>query len=309
MPASLRPIVTHPLLALVLLSLIWGYSWVLSKVGLQFTDPLTYAVLRIGFGTACLFLVLALTGRRLRPTRPGMMCVLGVIQVTGYVGLSVWATAEGTAGRTAMLVFTMPFWTMLIAWPVLGERLERLQWLVAVIAMAGLAMIINPLHWRVETTLELRSKVLAVAAGLCWAIGSIMLKRLQRQTPLEPLSMTAWQMLFGTVPLLLLSAIRGWPSIQWTPLFTMTVVYNAVLTSAAGWWLWVYALKRLPSGMASMSMFAVPALALLLSWLHLGERPDRLEGTGIALLALALLILTASTARRHLRLRAVADNG
>lgn len=300
---------THPLFALGLLSLIWGYSWVISKVGLQHSDPLSFAVLRMGLGSVCLFVMLAMMRRPLRPARPVMMLVLGLLQTTGYIGLSVWATADGAAGRTAMLVFTMPFWTMLMAWPVLGERMARLEWMVALLALCGLLLIINPAQMVHDSPAEFRSKLLAVGAGLMWAAGSIVLKRLQRSTPLEPLSMTAWQMLLGTVPLLALMLWRGIPPLSWTPLFTMTVVYNAALTSAAGWWLWVYVLKRLPSGIASMSMFAVPVLALLLSWLQLGERPDGAEAAGIGILAIALLLLTLGTARRHLRQRADAAAG
>ncbi|HNT27127.1 MAG TPA: DMT family transporter, partial [bacterium] len=43
-------------------------------------------------------------------------------------GLVVWALTSGAAGKTSVLTYTMPFWVMLIAWPVLRERPSPLQW-------------------------------------------------------------------------------------------------------------------------------------------------------------------------------------
>jgi drug/metabolite transporter (DMT)-like permease len=42
-----------------------------------------------------------------------------------------WALVEGGPGKTAVLIFTMPIWTLLLAWPILGERVRGKQWLAA----------------------------------------------------------------------------------------------------------------------------------------------------------------------------------
>jgi drug/metabolite transporter (DMT)-like permease len=49
------------------------------------------------------------------------------LTTTGSVGFSTWALESGAAGKTAVLVYTMPFWVLLLAWPILAERIRGLQ--------------------------------------------------------------------------------------------------------------------------------------------------------------------------------------
>ena len=110
--------------ALLLLALIWGYNWVVMKVGLEYSQPFTFAALRTFLGAVTLFIVLPIMRRSLRPRALGLTTLLGVLQTTGFVGLPTWALESGGAGKTAILTYTMPFWLLLMAWVVLGERLR-----------------------------------------------------------------------------------------------------------------------------------------------------------------------------------------
>ena len=67
-------------------------------------------------------------------------------QTTLNFGATTMALAGGGAGRTSVLVFTMPFWTLLLAWPVLHERVRGAQWLAIALAFAGLVLVVEP--WR-----------------------------------------------------------------------------------------------------------------------------------------------------------------
>ena len=112
----------RPALSLVLLSLFWGYSWIWNKLALLDAGPFTFSAYRMLLAATSLLLVLPLTRRSVRPTGVRDLLVLGLVQTTGFVGLSMWALVEGGVGSTSILVFTMPFWTLLLAWPFLGER-------------------------------------------------------------------------------------------------------------------------------------------------------------------------------------------
>ena len=63
----------------------------------------------------------------------------------------------------------MPFWTILIAWPVLHERLRGTQWLAVGLALAGLTLIVEPWDWHGA----LAPKLWAVLSGFGWAAGTI----------------------------------------------------------------------------------------------------------------------------------------
>ena len=76
--------------------------------------------------------------------------VTGFFQTTINFGSTTMALAGGGAGRTSVLVFTMPFWTLLLAWPVLGERVRGMQWVAIAFALAGLALVVEPWNWQGE---------------------------------------------------------------------------------------------------------------------------------------------------------------
>lgn len=122
---------------LLLLSLIWGYNWVVMKQVMRYVDPFDFSALRTFLGSLALFAVLALRGRPLRPAALGGMLWLGLLQTAAFTGLIQWALVSGSAGKTAVLVYTMPFWLLPMAWGFLGERVRASQWMAVALALGG----------------------------------------------------------------------------------------------------------------------------------------------------------------------------
>ena len=133
-------------LALMLLCLIWGYNWVVMKNALHFAGPFDFAALRTLLGALCLFIVMLILKKPFKIQEIPSLIVLGLLQTAGFTGLLVWALVEGGAGKTAVLTYTMPFWTMLLAWPLLGEKLSGWQWPAAFFSLMGILFILDPLH-------------------------------------------------------------------------------------------------------------------------------------------------------------------
>lgn len=284
-----------PLLASILLSICWGYNWVFLKIGLLDAGPFSFLALRMTLSSVCLLAILPITGRPLVPGRVPELVLLGLVQTSAVIGLAMWALVEGGAGRMAFLVNAMPFWALLLAWPLLGERIRGWQWLAALLAACGLCAILQP--WALSGPVA--SKLMAVAAGAAWAAGAIMVKRIQKRGPIDLLSMTAWQMVFGTLPLLALGWLIVEPPVVWSNRFiTMLLVTSLVMTSFC-WLLWVYVLKHLPAGIASLSTLAIPVVAILSSSFHLGERPDPIEWWGMGLITVALMLLAHQVLQEH----------
>ena len=277
-----------PMAALAFISLIWGYSWVLNKLALDSAGPFTFSAWRMSIASLCLLLALALTGRSLRPGRWPELLRLGLVQTTGFVGISMWALVEGSIGRTAILVFTMPFWTIAFAWPLLQEKIRDWQWLALGLALAGLTSIVQP--WHIQGSLL--SKGLAVASGIAWAISSVEVKRMQRRAPMDLLSLTAWQMVFGTLPLWLIASAVGEPAPAWSAEFVAILLTLAVVSTALCWFLWMYALRHLHTGVASMGMLVIPVVALVSAHWHFGETTSPGEYIGFGLIGSALALLS-----------------
>jgi drug/metabolite transporter (DMT)-like permease len=275
-------------LSLAVIAPIWGYSWVVSKVALTYATPFTFIALITSSCTFCLFVLLVATGRSLRPPPLRWTIAIGVLQTTLFNSLATLALSVGGAGKVSVLAYTMTFWLLLLAWLFLGERLRGMQWPAVALAFAGLVLVVRP--WDIGGAL---SGALAAAAGLAWAGGSLLVKLLQRRTDVDALSLTAWQMAAGAVPLVAFALVTqsGWP--EWTGTFIACLAYSALLSNALCWGLWVIALRSLRAGAAAMGTLAVPVIGVVASWMQLGERPTGVEAAGMGLIIAALAVLAA----------------
>ncbi|QEL65263.1 hypothetical protein OTERR_17870 [Oryzomicrobium terrae] len=277
-----------PTLALATLSLIWGYTWVLSKQSLAYAPPFAFAAERCVGGAIALFVVLKLLGKPMKLQAPRATIAIALTQVAGFMVFQTWALVEGGPGKTAVLIFTMPIWTLLMAWLILGERVRGGQWLAAASTLTGLILIIEP--WDMHTSLF--SKFLGVMAALCWATGSILIKRLRSRVPVDLFTLTAWQMALGAIPLLILATLVPERPTEWAPHFIGLLAFISVVSTGMCWWLWSYILDRVPAWEASLSVLGTPVVAILSSRLTLGEEFKVLEVTGILLIGGGLLLLS-----------------
>lgn len=283
-------------LALFILAFFWGYNWVVMKNALAFAGVFQFIALRTGIGAVCLFILIALMRKPFKIKCLPTLLLLGLLQTSGFTGLLMWALVEGGAGKTAVLTYTMPFWVMLLAWPLLGEKLQGLQWLAAILSAMGIVLILDPLHLGADQF----SMFLAVLSGVCWALAVIVAKKLHQKAPeLDLLTLTAWQMLFGSMPILIAVWLIPAPPIQWTPYFIGAVIYNAIFCNALAWLLWLYALQRLQAGVASMTSMLAPVVGVIAAWIQLNEVPNHAELWGMLLIGVALLLISYFSIKQH----------
>lgn len=270
--------------ALAFLTLIWGMNWMAMKFGLQYAHPVVYNIERTLVAIAVLFAVMLWQKRPLKPQSWTAVVVTGFFQTTINFGATTMALAGGGAGRTAVLVFTMPFWTMIIAWPVLHERVRGSQWFAVACALTGLVLVVEPWSWQGE----LAPKLWATLSGFGWAAGSVATKYFQRQQRVDMLNLIAWQMVTGILPICLIPLLWPLPAAQWNAVYVSALLYAGVIATGLGFILWTAVLAWLPAGTASLNMFAIPVLALVSSMLVFGERLAATEWLGIAAIGAGL---------------------
>lgn len=274
--------------ALVFLTLIWGMNFMAMKFGLQYAHPVIYNIERTWVASALVFGVLLWERRPLKPESWTAVIVTGFFQTTINTGAITMALAGGGAGRTAVLVFTMPFWTMLIAWPVLHERVRGSQWFAVGFALAGLVLVVEPWNWQGE----LAPKLWATLSGFGWAAGTVATKYFQRHRHIDMLNLIAWQMVAGIIPISLIPLVYPLPPAQWNGIYVSALLYTGVIATGIGFILWTAILAWLPAGTASLNMFAIPVIALVSSMLVFGERLSAAEWLGIASIGAGLAIVS-----------------
>lgn len=281
------------LLALAGMALVWGYNWVVMKKVLAYVGPFDFSALRNLFGALTLFLVIKLLKRSMGIRAWPRVLLLGILQTGAFSALIQLALLAGAAGKTSILVYTMPFWVIPMAWLAFGEKVHGTQWLALLLAALGLVLILQP--WQQSSSHT--SEILAISAGLCWALSAVVAKWIKRDYPMEALPLTAWQMLFGALALCIATWIVPEKPIEPAPYFFGALIYNAFLATALAWFLWLFALQHLSAGMAGLSALGVPVVGTLAGWLELGEKPAGLELAGMIIIAVALLVISLRSIR------------
>jgi len=101
--------------ALIALSAIWGYNWVVMKECLRYSGALDFAALRTSMGAVGLFALLLWKRKPLRPKEIPWTIFLGLLSTTGCIGFVTVALVSGGVGKTAILVYTMPFFVLILS--------------------------------------------------------------------------------------------------------------------------------------------------------------------------------------------------
>jgi len=272
--------------AVIALALVWGYTWVVLKIATGGASPFVLVAIRMVLGAAALFALSALTRKPLKSPPPVHTAAIGIFQVTLMSSFQVLALSTGGAGKTALLVYTFPFWIPLLSFGLLDERLSRGRITAIVIAAFGLAFVLYPLDFGHDVL----SKVFALASAVSWAFGSIFTKRFRAKHHVELLPFTAWQMTYGAIPVALLALLVPGGYVHFTPTFTIALAYIVIFGTATAFWLWFFIMERLSAVGAGIASLLTPVVSVLAAWIQLHESPGIPELIGMVLIVVALLI-------------------
>ena len=259
--------------AFAALCVIWSSTWLAIKVGLRDLPPISFVAIR--FVIAVVVLVAVSLGRvRLLPKRRSEWALLaftGVLMFAMNYGLLFWGEQHVSSGLAAVLQATIPIFGMLFAHLLIPSEPLRWQRVAgALLAIGGVALICGRL-------LD-RNGVMAFWAGLGIVIGgagaafsNVLLK--QRALELAPAMIAAWQMIFGTIPMLALGAVvEGNPlRFHWSGMALFCLFYLAVIGSALTFLLLYWLLPRMSVTNLQTISLITPAGAVAFGWLLGGE--------------------------------------
>ena len=172
------------------------------------------------------------------------------------------------SGQASVLGFTMPLWSALISWAVLGERLSGRMLLGLLFGGAAVLLLMVP-GLRAYASAPL-GFALGLSAGLGWAIGTLILKR--RKVIVPATVLTGWQLLITAVPTTIGALWLGdgqWFMPSWQTI--VVVAYIALIPMSVGNVAWFSIVGMLPVNVAGLSSIMVPMVAMVSGALVHGE--------------------------------------
>jgi drug/metabolite transporter (DMT)-like permease len=261
--------------AWVTICLVWGTTYLAIRVALETVPVFLLAGLRWMAAGLALGAFSVVTGRRLPgPRMWGSLALLAFLMNVVGNGFVVWAEQFVASGLTAVVIASVPFWSVGVESRL--ETGERLQWRALAglaIGFAGIVVLVWP-----EITMggrEGRAVIGGVIAlqlaCLGWALGTSYTKR--HPSSADPLAASTVQMIFSGVMLLgIATANDEWSRLHFTTRTIAAMIYLTVAGSIVAYTAYVYAVKHLPISTVSLYAYINPLIAVALGSLLLGEQ-------------------------------------
>lgn len=273
-------------LMLVALCIVWGVSWPIMRIALGEVPPFTMRTLSSLVGGLILGAICLYKGRSLRiaGVRNWLhTAVAALLNVASFSVFSTFAQLQAATSRVAILAYTMPIWSVVLAWLFLGERPTGTQPIAIGLCAIGLAVLIYPL-----TTAGIPlGIVLALATGISWAAGTVYLK--WAHIAADSMALAFWQIVtsFVVIAACMMIFERG-PDLRTAHAAGLAAtVLSGVLGTGIAYGLWFSIIRRLPATTASLGVLGSPVIGVIASVAILGERPSAADIVGFALILAA----------------------
>jgi drug/metabolite transporter (DMT)-like permease len=297
-------------LALGIVYVVWGSTYLAIAIAVETLPPLLYAGLRFALAGVLLAAWLALRGVDLRISRRELAgaSAVGILLLAIANGLVVLAERTVTSGVAALIVASIPLWIVIYRM-IAGERVGRDLLAGVLLGLAGVAILVVP--GGLNGTIDPIGALMLFGATLSWALGTFLSPRLQ--TPRNVLVSTAYQMLAGGVVLLVVGLGRGELanidpatfSVRSMVAFAYLVVFGSLVAYSAYTWL----LQNASVSLVSTYAFVNPVVAVVLGALILAEpiTPSILIGAAVIVVAVAFIVFKQNAARRAERVAPAAE--
>lgn len=257
---------------LIVVVLAWGFTWIVSKLLLQYMTPIWAVAARSVVGTAAL-LALGLALRRVAwPVKADIPVILsvGLLHMGAFAALVSLGLQYVPAGRSVVLAYTTPLWVIPAARVFLGEPIGRGRQLGLALGLLGLAVIFNPLAFDWGNHEAVFGNGLVLLAALCWAANIVYVRAHRWVTP--PFELAFWQALLASGVLAAVAwAAEGAPRVVWHADLAWLLGYGGVFGIAVAYWAAVNVNRSLPAGVTAIGLLGVPVVGLLCSAAMLHE--------------------------------------
>ena len=300
----------HVLMTLV--ALIWGLSWPVGRMLALEIPPMTGAWLRYLLTMVIFYAWFAsqsLSGQKVQwfPNDINSLKTLTILAISGVLGYQLFFMhgIYYTAASDASLIITLnPIFTVLLAAPLLGQKISKKMFLGLSSGFIGVAIVTG---WSPNTQIELSHRILGdvliMFAALSWATTTNMTRRMMEQrggeAPATPLQIVVWYSLIGTFLLTPFVVYELWqfglpePTLQ----DLYAIIYLGAISTVLAYYWFVMGIEKLGATSAASYVFLVPVFGVISSWWLLDEKIGISLLVGFALIVAGVKVVRAESER------------
>jgi drug/metabolite transporter (DMT)-like permease len=272
---------TKALIALGLVSFLWGTTWIASREGVKHMPALQLASIRQFIGGLAYVIFFISKGRAIpRGKEWGTILILTFLNFILSNTLSTWGLKYISAGLGSIIGATFPLWLVLIILFKSRTSLPKKALFGFFLGFAGICVIFYE-HLADFFDAGFRFGIIvSVAASISWAFGTLYTK--QKANDFNPYFSLGLQMTISGIILYIISWSSGVtipiseiPSASWWAIIYL-VIFSSIFTFIA----YLYALQHLPASRVSIYAYINPVVAVLIGSLFFGEKFTLYMGIG-----------------------------
>ena len=248
----------------------WGLNWPAMKVILRDWPPLLSRGVAGVIAAVLLAMVAVRRSESLRvPYRAVPRLLLAAFtNVFAWMGFTTLSMRWLSVAEGALLVYTMPIWATLFAWPLLRTRPTPRGFAGLLLGLAGVGVLLGGRGISLSPA-KLTGISFALGAAVLFAFGTVLNRS---PLPIPRVASVVWQVGLGCIPMLLLSPLLEAPNLAaLTPEGAAVLAYMAVVPTGVCYLTWFATLRHLPPATASTGMLLVPPIGVISAAIMLGE--------------------------------------
>jgi drug/metabolite transporter (DMT)-like permease len=260
-------------LALTLTSIIWGTTWVASRIGVQHVPGLQISYIRQFIAGSLLLIFFFIRGEKL-PTWQQFrwLFVLSIFTFVLSNGFSTWSVKYVSSGLAALISALYPLCVVIIEMIFFKRNNNTsLTFIGLFIGLAGVAIVFyeNAFHEQPEGYSY--GVILGVIAMIGWSIGTIYIARNKYQ--MNPYYAIGWQMFFGSflICLFALTTNNNIPFVEIPSQTWIVIAYLVSFGSVVAFVAFIYTVKYLSPAIASLYAYINPLVAMIVGSILLDE--------------------------------------
>lgn len=246
---------------IVLTTFLMGSSFAVVKMGLPYSSPLLLAALRFILAGIIMGVIVRLV-KRPHPTgweKWFKTLIIGTCQTAGVMGCIFLSLRTITASESAILTFTNPLLVVLFGTVFLKIRYKLQQWLGVILGLIGVGITMG-------VQIEVKAGIFyGIISAVFWAIATLLTKKWEGF--IDTWVLSAYQMLFGGVILLLASLTLEKPFLTLSKELILIILWLSIMSSIIQFALWYYLLQKGEPGKTSSYLFLAPFFGVVTGWL------------------------------------------
>lgn len=287
------------ILAFGLVYLFWGSTYLGIAIAVEHIPPALMCATRFLIAGTLMLAYCWFRGRTVAysPRQLWHMAVVGTLLLMGGNLTLSFAEQVLPSGLSALLIAVTPLWFLVLdAWLLGNHHISARGAVGLALGIAGMVVLLWPKLTATGSIgrRELWFSLSLLAGSFSWALGSV-LSKVWHSNDLDPLSSTAWQVIFAGIANMAFAVLnRDFSHVVWTSRGVGAVLYLVVGGSWIGYTSYIWLLRHAPSSKVSTYAYVNPVVAVFLGWLVLHERIDHYILLGSAIVIASVILVTSA---------------